>query len=86
MSPSCPLARAIVDRRGAEGAGRGDVHLAYPAAGHAIGTLSPYHSTIATTGTTASGNVLRLGGTAADDATAAGAARARLLDFLAALD
>lgn len=84
--PSCPLARAVAGRRGPEGTRRGDVHLVYPRAGHAVGGLSPYYSTIATTGTTAAGITLRLGGTAADDATAAGAARARLLDFLAALD
>ena len=86
LIPSCPFAAAIAARRGAQGRRLGDVHLAYPKAGHPVGGMAPYYSTTATTGRTASGTVVQLGGAIPDNAEAAGAARQRFLTFLAALD
>ena len=83
LIPSCPFARAIAARRGAAGGRRGDLHLEYARAGHAVGVLSPYNSTTTTAATSASGRTIELGGSPVDTAEAGGAARARLLAFLA---
>ena len=83
---SCPFADAIARRRGELGRKLGDVHLAYPNSGHAVGGLPVYDSTTRPTqGQTATGRVLELGGTSVDNAEDGGAARTRLLALLASL-
>lgn len=82
---SCPFAAAIARRRGARGTRIGDVHLTHSHAGHFVDSLNPYDSSTALDGRTATGRVLQSGGTIVDNAEDEGAARTRLLAFLAAL-
>ena len=50
-----------------------------------LASLDPYDSSTALDGRTATGTLLQSGGTIVDNAEAEGAARTRLLAFLAAL-
>lgn len=86
LIPSCPFADAIAQRRGERARQFGDVHLAYPNSGHAIGSLPFYDSTTreSTEGQTGTGVLLQLGGTTIDNVGDGGAARTRLLALLAA--
>jgi acetyl esterase/lipase len=85
LIPSCPFATAMAARRGQRGAALGDVHLQYPNAGHAVGSLGAYITSRSTSGTTATGAELQLGGSEVDNGEAAGAARARLYALLQSL-
>lgn len=85
LVPSCPFAAAMTARRGQRGAALGDVHLEYPNAGHAVGSLGAYLTTRSVSGSSATGQEFQLGGTEVDNGDAAGAARARLYALLASL-